>query len=101
MARLDVTQSQLAEALAMSPFAVSRRLRGEVPFDVAELAASAELLGCKVLDLLPPDGHGDPVLEVRRRNKECAIRDSNPEPADSKPHHVAGRRALIAVPDAA
>jgi len=68
-ARNMVTQTELAEALGVSQVAVSRRLRGVVPFDVAELAAVAVLLGCEITELLPPPGYGDPLKEVRERNR--------------------------------
>lgn len=44
MARARVTQSMIAHRLGKSQAAVSRRLSGEVAFDVNELGAVAELL---------------------------------------------------------
>jgi transcriptional regulator with XRE-family HTH domain len=44
MARQRITQTQMAERLGMSQVAVSRRLLGQVPFDVEELGRVAEIL---------------------------------------------------------
>ncbi|WP_066586247.1 helix-turn-helix domain-containing protein [Cellulomonas timonensis] len=51
-ARRSVGQSALALHLGLSQPAVSRRLRGDVPLTVPELAAVAELLGMSPEDLL-------------------------------------------------
>jgi len=48
MGRHRITQTQLAKNLGTSQMAVSRRLSGEVPFDVDELARVAEILGVPV-----------------------------------------------------
>lgn len=47
LARHRITQTALAQdpRLRLSESAISRRLTGEIPFDVAELAAIAEILG--------------------------------------------------------
>lgn len=52
MARHRVTQTQIAAALGFSQAAVSRRLRGSVPFDVTELAVVAGLLRLPVTALV-------------------------------------------------
>lgn len=52
MVRQEVNQQQLAESLGLSQAAVSRRLTGEVPFDVNELVAVAAALGITVADLM-------------------------------------------------
>ncbi|MGX5770789.1 helix-turn-helix domain-containing protein [Microbacterium trichothecenolyticum] len=44
MARQRITQAELAKALHLSQPAVARRLSGEVPFDLAELDATARVL---------------------------------------------------------
>jgi transcriptional regulator with XRE-family HTH domain len=51
MARKRVTQQKLASGLGLSQAAVSRRLRGDVPFDVAMLSDVADLLGVPVAAL--------------------------------------------------
>ena len=52
MARNQVTQSALAHALDLSQAAVYRRLTGQVPFNVEELATVADHLGVTVVELL-------------------------------------------------
>lgn len=52
LARRQISGKQLATHLGLSQFAVSRRLRGETPFSVDELAATAEWLGVPVASLL-------------------------------------------------
>ena len=52
MARRRVTQDQVAQRLGLSQSAVSRRLGGHLPFDVAELSAVAEILGVTPASLL-------------------------------------------------
>lgn len=42
-------------ALGMSQAAAWRRLKGDVPFDVAELAAVAEMLGVPLSKFLPTE----------------------------------------------
>lgn len=44
LARRRLSQSDLGQHLGLSQAAVSRRLLGEVPFDIAELAAVAAFL---------------------------------------------------------
>jgi transcriptional regulator with XRE-family HTH domain len=53
MARHRVTQAQLATVLGLHQMSVSRRLNGEVPFDVNELVAVADYLGVDPAALLP------------------------------------------------
>lgn len=56
MARKRVTQSVLAAHLGISQAALSRRLRGEIPFDVNELALIASHLDVTIDALIPtPD----------------------------------------------
>ena len=52
MGRKRVTQAQVAQALGMSQAAVSRRLGGQLPFDVDDLARLADLFGTEVSELL-------------------------------------------------
>lgn len=53
MARADVTQTALASAIGLSQSALSKRLRGVIPFDINELTAVADHLGVEVTTLLP------------------------------------------------
>lgn len=48
MARQRVSQQPIADALGMSRQALSRRLVGEIPFDVSELEQIANFLGVSV-----------------------------------------------------
>lgn len=52
MARAGISQTSLATSLGISQAAVSKRLRGEVAFNVDELAAVAEVLGVALSALL-------------------------------------------------
>lgn len=52
LARRQLSGKQLATALGVSQFSVSRRLRGEVPFSVDELSVAADFLGVDLSDLL-------------------------------------------------
>lgn len=52
MARQELTQQALAPQIGMSQQALSRRLRGEHPFDTAELERVAAALGVPVAEFL-------------------------------------------------
>jgi len=52
MARRKVTQQQVAAVLKIAQTQVSRRLNGQVSFNVDELQAVANLLGLPVQDLV-------------------------------------------------
>jgi transcriptional regulator with XRE-family HTH domain len=53
LARKQMSQHALAAALGVAQQTVSRRLTGEVPFDVAELGRVAEILGVPVGQFFP------------------------------------------------
>jgi transcriptional regulator with XRE-family HTH domain len=53
LARRQFTGTGLASALGKSEMYVSRRLRGEVPFDLVDIEQAAQYLGVAVADLLP------------------------------------------------
>lgn len=53
MARQRISQSALAEQLGRTQQYVSRRIVGEVPFDVADLEKIAEFFGVPVSRLVP------------------------------------------------
>jgi len=55
LARQQIPQREVGAALGMSQAAAWRRLKGEVPFDVAELAAVATLLGVPLSQFLPAE----------------------------------------------
>lgn len=52
MSSAGVSQTTLASALSMSQASVSRRLTGEVPFDVNELEVVARALGVTASSLV-------------------------------------------------
>lgn len=52
MARRKVTQQQVADVLGIAQTQVSRRLNGQVSFNVDELQAVAHLLGMSVQSLV-------------------------------------------------
>ena len=53
LARRQSTGTALANAIGKSEMYVSRRLRGETPFDLIDLEQAARFLGVAVADLLP------------------------------------------------
>jgi len=61
MARQNVPQRELGRVLGLSQGAAWRRLKGDVPFDVAELAKVAELLKAPMSQFLPAE---EPVAGV-------------------------------------
>jgi len=72
MWRRKVSQSKFAGAVGLSSqAAASRKLRGQREWTASELLQACRFFGITVAELL--DG-----IEP----EECAIRDSNPEPAD-------------------
>lgn len=52
MARNGVTQTALAGKLHRTQQYVSRRISGNIPFDLAELDEIAQVIGCPVSNLL-------------------------------------------------
>lgn len=56
MRERGIVQTALAAELGRSQTAISRRLTGEVPFDVNELDDIARVLGVDVVDLMPGAG---------------------------------------------
>jgi len=52
LAKRSISQAVAAETIGLSQPAFSRRIRGEVAFDVTELAALSTLLGVPVAALL-------------------------------------------------
>jgi transcriptional regulator with XRE-family HTH domain len=53
LARKMMTGADLAAAIGRSPMYVSRRIRGEVAFDIDDMQRLAEVFDVEVLDLLP------------------------------------------------
>lgn len=54
MARQRITQSDVARELGIGQPSVSKRLSGQVPFDVDQLAKLSALLGVSIERLLNP-----------------------------------------------
>lgn len=50
MSAQGATQASVADALSLSQTAISRRLRGEIPFNVTELATLADMLDAPSLN---------------------------------------------------
>ena len=53
LARRQLTGAALAASIDRSEMYVSRRIRGDVPFDLVDLEQIARFLGVAVADLLP------------------------------------------------
>jgi len=52
-----LSKRKLAESAGMVPSTLIRKLRGDFPFDVDEVAAIAQALNCPIADLWPePNG---------------------------------------------
>jgi len=52
LARRQLTGTALAAAIGKSEMYVSRRLRGQVAFDLADIEQAAQFLGIPVVDLM-------------------------------------------------
>jgi len=55
MARQQISQEKLASLTGLSQSRISRRLVGDRPFDVTELAAIAIALGVPVMQFMPAE----------------------------------------------
>lgn len=74
MGRRRVTQTDLARALGKSQAYVSRRLTGEVPFDLDDILALATFLGVAVGTLLGDAATvGDPSRSPELTSPERAV----------------------------
>jgi predicted transcriptional regulator len=51
--RKNYTQMKIAGVLGVSQAAVSRKLRGEVPFEIEDLSVLAEEWGVPITELIP------------------------------------------------
>lgn len=58
LARKRMTGADMAVAIERSPMYVSRRVRGEVPFDLDDIQRIAEVLGVEIGELFPHRGEG-------------------------------------------
>lgn len=87
MARIRMTQTQLAASLGLPQSAVSNRLRGKVAFSVDELQAVAETLGVHPAVLL--GGAPGNTPEPPSQNTDWFAYDSN------TPSYSLGRSPVI------
>lgn len=53
LARRQITGASLANAIGKSEMYVSRRLRGDIAFDLVDVEQVARFLGIAIVDLLP------------------------------------------------
>ncbi len=85
LARKMMTGADLAAAIGRSPMYVSRRVRGEVAFDLDDMERLAGVFGVEVSDLLPKPGGAAASVSVR--NPHVAIRSSITHAAShNRPH---------------
>jgi transcriptional regulator with XRE-family HTH domain len=87
LAENRISQTELARVLHMPQQKISRKVNGQTPLMVDEIELIAQALNVSLEAVL---GIGD---FAERPIGLCAIRDSNPEPADSMPR----RRHLVLV----
>lgn len=64
MARRRISGVKLADLIRRSQPYVSRRLTGDVAFDLDDLEAIAKALQCRISDLLPPEEATQPSVRV-------------------------------------
>ena len=93
-ARQGYSQMELARTLGFSQGMITKRWKGQVAWQLAELDLVSAVLGVSVIDLVKPvhsmmANDVNVMFEPARRtmnpirlNKQYAIRDSNPEPTD-------------------
>lgn len=105
LARRMMTGGDLAAAIGKSPMYVSRRVRGEVAFDLDDIERIAGVLKVDVGDLLPrtvsaikePYGDlGSSVTPVRRKGRARRHVDTVPRPVGS--HRRDSTRPVSAIP---
>ena len=96
MARRHLTQSDVADAIGVPRTGVSRRLTGQTPFDVDELAALADLF-----DMTPGDIMS--VAWAAVRGTPCLCDSPEPDSADTadaaRVRHPTGLASLLAEVD--
>ncbi len=89
LARNRISASRVAFAIGKDQAWISRRLTGQVAFDLDDLDAITEVLGISPSELM--DAASITAKKPRRKvaipakdevDLECAWRDSNPQPSD-------------------
>lgn len=96
MGRRRITQGQLAKALGMSQAAVSRRLTGELPFDLDDVLVMAQRFNVALSDLIPEpaevlkEGRSTPGEQVAKQSwwKSPAIAQLDDRRSDPRPRQV-------------
>jgi hypothetical protein len=81
LARRMMTGADLAAAIGRSPMYVSRRVRGEVAFDLDDMERLAGVFGVEVADLLPRSAGSSQV--AGRGSARSALNDSSTHVAAS------------------
>jgi transcriptional regulator with XRE-family HTH domain len=101
LARKMMTGAELAEAIGRSPMYVSRRIRGEVAFDLDDMQHLAEVFGVEVGALIPksvaasgPEVTGHYMQPVR------AVEPKRSDPLTPRPIGRSGRSDPVRPPAA-
>ena len=81
--RHKVTNTAASKAIGIDQSALSKKLRGERPWYAHELVGIAQLLNSTVGYLYGETNNPHPAGGPDGGCSVCAVRDSNPEPADT------------------
>lgn len=94
LARRSKKAAWLARELGVSDMYLSRRLRGEVPFDLADLEKVTAALGVPLVGLLPAAGTGPThPTPTHPGNPRPATPPPPPPPPPTKGAHTEGEAA--------
>jgi len=98
LARKMMTGADLATAIGRSPMYVSRRLRGEVAFDLDDMERLADVFGVGVSDLLPKPEIASrasrPPATAHYPGVTTRTSEPSPRPRDNRPSGHPGDHAL-------
>lgn len=101
LARRQMTGADLAGRIGRSPMYVSRRVRGEVAFDLDDLQRIAEVFGVTPADLLPkakPGINGSYAAQPVRPARRAIVRTVDHPPIDRGPRSPSAVRPISSVP---
>jgi len=101
LARRMMTGADLAQRIGRSPMYVSRRIRGEVAFDLDDLQRIGEVFGKEPADLLPKAGPGLKEgygIPAPRPPRSAIVRKVDPRPIDRGPRSPSAVRPISSVP---